>query len=132
MHLLSINVRCWRHRADSALEDLTLGMDEGAVRDDINQLSSEEFDECLAIVFCQTEDNCFAHLGQIVGHYKGSAAEVWDRSCSGGPPLSGSTYEMKPLTRIYHMPSSLVGEPGDGEIQPEKRIVVVHYLLDMG
>ena len=60
MHFISINVRCWRHSGYSALEDLILGMDKGAVRDDSNQLSSEEFDECLAIVFCQPEDNCFA------------------------------------------------------------------------
>ena len=94
MNFLSINVRCWLHSGDSALEDLIVVMDECAIRDDSNQLSSEEFDECLAIVFCQTEDNCFAHLGQIVGHYKGNVAEVWDRSRSGGPPLSGGTYEM--------------------------------------
>ena len=72
------------------------------------------------------------HFGQILGHYKGNAAKGWDRSRSGGPPLSGGTYEMKPLTRIHRVSSSLVGEPGDGEIQPEKRIALVHYLLDMG
>ena len=132
MHLLSITVRCWCHRGDSALEDLVLGMDERAVRDDSNQLSSEEFDECLAIVCCQTDHNCFAHLVQIVGHYKGNAEEVWDRSPSGGPPMSGGTYEMKPLTRVHRVPSSLVGEFGDGGINPEQRIAVVHYLLDMG
>lgn len=131
MQLLPINVRCWRYRGDSALEDMVLGMDECAVRDQGNQLSSEEFDECLALVFCQIQDNYFAHLGQIVGHYKGHAAEVWDRSRGAGPG-PGATYEMKSLTRIHRVPTDLVGDPGDGAIQPQKCIAVVHYLLDMG
>ena len=104
MQGFSINVRCWCHRGEGALEDLVLGIDERAVRDDSNQLSSDEFDECLAIVFCQVHQNCFAHLGQITGHYKGNAAEVWDRSRFNGPP-EGETYEMKPLTRIHRVPS---------------------------
>ena len=131
MQLLSINVRCWRYWGESALEDMVLGMDERAVRDDGNQLSSEEFDECLAIVCCQIETNWFAHLGQIVGHYKGHAPDVWDQSRCGGP-RSGATYEMKSLTRIHRVPAALVGGPGNGVIEPEKRIAVVHYLLDMG
>ena len=69
MHLLSITVRCWCHRGDSALEDLVLGMDERAVRDDSNQLSSEEFDECLAIVFCHMQP---APKNQLFGFSIGS------------------------------------------------------------
>ena len=131
MQGLSINVRCWCHRGEGALEDLVLGIDERAVRDDSNQLSSDEFDECLAIVFCQVHQNCFAHLGQITGHYKGNAAEVWDRSRFNGPP-EGGTYEMKPLTRIHRVPCELIGDLSDGAIRPEMRVAVVHYLLDMG
>ena len=52
MQGLSINVRCWSYHGEGALEDLVLGIDERAVRDASNQLSSDEFDECLAIVFC--------------------------------------------------------------------------------
>ena len=36
---------------ETALEDMVLGVDERAVRDGINVLSSDDFDACLAIVF---------------------------------------------------------------------------------
>ena len=64
---------------------MVLGMEERAVRDGYNHLPSDEFDACLAIVVCRIGSNTFAHLGQIVGLYRGDAQQVWDRSKNGGP-----------------------------------------------
>ena len=52
---------------------MVLGVDERAVRDGINVLSSDDFDACLAIVVCRMGPNFFAYLSQVAGHYKGDA-----------------------------------------------------------
>ena len=57
MNLIAINIRCWSYSGDFALENIVLGMEEHAVRDDANHLSSEEFDACLAIVVCRCGTN---------------------------------------------------------------------------
>ena len=99
MTLIGITVRSWLYEGSCALENIVLGMEERAVRDGGNHLSTDEFDACLAIVVCRIGSNTFAHLGQIVGLYRGDARQIWDRSKDCGPP-EGETYEMKPLTRI--------------------------------
>ncbi len=71
MTLIGITVRSWLYEGSCALENMVLGMEERAVRDSINQLSTDEFDACLAIIVCRSGANTFAHLGQIVGHYRG-------------------------------------------------------------
>ena len=87
---------------------MVLGVDERAVRDGINVLSSDDFDACLAIVVCRIGPNFYAHLSQVAGHYKGDASGIWDRSRSSGAP-EGTAYEIKPLTRIHRVPEALIG-----------------------
>ena len=72
------------------MEDMILGINECAIRDTNNVVSSDEFYECIAIVVCQMGDNIFAHAAQIAGHYKSDAASVWDR-CRGAGPSPGRT-----------------------------------------
>ena len=43
-----INIRSWCYVGTTALEDMILGMDECAVRDTHNVVSSDEFYECIA------------------------------------------------------------------------------------
>ena len=126
-----INIRTWRYFGQSALEDMILGMDECAIRDTHNIVSSTEFYECIAIVVCQIEGNVFAHAAQISGHYKGEADLVWNRSRGNGPP-PGLTYEMKPVTRIHCVPADIVGPMNDYGVVEHYRVAVLHYLLDMG
>ena len=85
MTLIGITVRSWLHEGSNALENMVLGMEERAVRDSFNQLSTDEFDACLAIVVCRSGANTFAHLGQIVGHYRGDAQQIWDRTRMADP-----------------------------------------------
>ena len=110
---------------------MVLGVEEKAVRDGANHLSSEEFDSCLGIVVCQIGTNTFAHLAQVVGHYRGEASLVWDRSRGEGPP-AGETYEIKVLSRIHRVPDAVTGPLSDTGIHPDHRAAVLHYLLDMG
>ena len=128
---LQINIRCWRHSGSAALEDMILGLDEKAVMDPTNVLSSEEFDSCLAIICCRPGFNTFAHLAQIIGHYKGDPTTIWDLS----PDTSfrdGEAYEIRPITQIHHVPDA-VGRPEMNQGFPiEQRVAVMHYLLDMG
>ena len=51
-------------------------------------------------------DNIFAHAGQISGHYKGEASDVWDCSRGGGPP-PGHTYETKAISQVHQVPDEL-------------------------
>ena len=67
---LPINIRCWQHKSSTPLEDMILGIDEKAVMDSSNILSSDEFDACIAIVFCKLGSNTYAHLAQVIGHYR--------------------------------------------------------------
>lgn len=126
-----INIRSWRYGGQTALEDMVLGMDECAVRDTHNTVSSDEFYECIAIVVCQMGENIFAHAAQICGHYKGETANVWDCSRGAGPP-PGHTYEIKTISRIHRVPDQLAGPINDQGIADHYRVAVLHYLLDMG
>ena len=58
----AVTIRCWQLTGETALEDMVLGVDESAVRDGINVLSSDDFDACLAIVVCRIWPNFYAHL----------------------------------------------------------------------
>ena len=69
----AVTIRCWQLTGETALEDMVLGVDERAVRDGIDVLSSDDFDACLAIVVCRMGPNFFAYLSQVAGHYKGDA-----------------------------------------------------------
>ena len=71
---------------ETALEDMVLGVDEQAVRDGINVLSFDDFDDYLAILVCRIGPNFYAHLSQVAGHYKGDASGIWDRSRGSGVP----------------------------------------------
>ena len=104
-----INIRSWLYLGQTALEDMILGMDECAIRDTNNVVSSDEFYECIAIVVCQMGDNIFAHAAQIAGHYKGDTAGVWDRSRGAGPP-PGHIYEIKSVSRSIEFPMVLRGQ----------------------
>ncbi len=131
MELIGINIRSWLYEGDSCLEDMVLGVEEKAVRDGANHLSSEEFDSCLGIVVCRIGTNTFANLVQVVGHYRGETSLVWDRSRGEGPP-AGETYEIKVLSRIHRVPDAVTGPLSDTGIHPDHRAAVLHYLLDMG
>ena len=131
MELIGINIRSWLYEGDSCLEDMVLGVEEKAVRDGANHLSSEEFDSCLGIVVCRIGTNTFANLVQVVGHYRGEASLVWDRSRGEGPP-AGETYEIKVLSRIHRVPDAVTGPISNTGIHPDHRAAVLHYLLDMG
>ena len=131
MELIGINIRSWLYEGDSCLEDMVLGVEEKADRDGANHLSSEEFDSCLGIVVCRIGTNTFANLVQVVGHYRGEASLVWDRSRGEGPP-AGETYEIKVLSRIHRVPDAVTGPLSDTGIHPDHRAAVLHYLLDMG
>ena len=126
-----INIRSWRYVGQMALEDMILGMDECAIRDTHNVVSSDEFYECIAIVVCQMGDNIFAHAAQISGHYKGEASGVWNCSRGEGPP-PGHTYEIKAISRIHRVPDEIAGPINDHGIGDHYRVAVLHYLLDMG
>ena len=104
----AVTIRCWQLTGETALEDMVLGVDERAVRDGINVLTSDDFDACLAIVVCRIGPNFYAHLSQVAGHYKGDASGIWDRSRGSGAP-EGTAYEIKPLTRIHRVPGALIG-----------------------
>ena len=121
-----INIRSWRYVGQTALEDMVLGMDECAIRDTHNTVSSDEFYECIAIVVCQMGENIFAHAAQICGHYKGEAANVWDCSRGAGPP-PGHTYEIKAISRIQRVPKQLAGPINDKGIADHYRVAVLHY-----
>ena len=110
---------------------MVLGVDERAVRDGINVLSSDDFDACLAIVVCRMGPNSYAHLSQVAGHYKGDASGIWDRSRGNGAP-EGTAYEIKPVTRAYHVSESLIGPNSPEGIAVSHRVTVMHHLLDTG
>ena len=110
---------------------MILGLDEKAVMDPNNVLSSEEFDSCLAIICCRPGPNTYAHLAQIIGHYKGDATTIWDLS----PDTSfrdGEAYEIRPITQIHHVPDAVGKLPIDQGFAIQHRAAVMHYLLDMG
>ena len=65
---------------------MVLGVDERAVRDGINVLSSDDFGACLAIVVCRIGPNFYAHLSQVAGYCKGDASGIWDLSLGTGAP----------------------------------------------
>ena len=59
MELVGINIRSSLYSGESCLEDMVLGMEEKAVRDSSNRLSSEEFDAFLGIVVSRFESSSF-------------------------------------------------------------------------
>ena len=63
----AVTIRCWQLTGETALEDMVQGVDERAVRDGINVLTSDDFDACLAIVACRIGPNFYAHLSQVAG-----------------------------------------------------------------
>ena len=127
----AVTIRCWQLTGEIALEDMVLGVDERAVRDVINVLSSDDFDACLAIVLCHMGPNFYAHLSQVAGHYKVDASGIWDLSRGNGAP-EGAAYEIKPVTRIHRVPEALIGPDSPEGITVSNRVAVMHYLLDMG
>ena len=76
----AINVFCWQVTGETALEDMLLGVDQRAVRDGINVLSSDEFNACLAIVVRRMGTNFYAQFSHVVGHCRGNALRICDRS----------------------------------------------------
>lgn len=128
---LQINIRCWQHKGSSPLEDLVLGIDERVVMDSSNTLSSDEFDACIAIVFCKTECNTYAHLAQVVGLYKGDPAIIWDVSPNQSS-RNGQAYEIKPISHIHRIPDAVAMPLEDMGFAFSQRMAVMHYLLDMG
>ena len=126
----AVTIRCWQLTGETALEDMVLGADERAVRDEINVLSSDEFDACLAIIMCRIGPNVYAHLSQVAGHYKGDANEIWNHSRGGVAP-AGAAYEIKPITRIHRVPDALIGPDCPDGIAESHRVAVMHFLLDM-
>ena len=126
----AVTIRCWQLTGETALEDMVRGADERAVRDEINVLSSDEFDACLAIIMCRIGPNVYAHLSQVAGHYKGDANEIWNHSRGGDAP-AGAAYEIKPITRIHRVPDALIGPDCPEGIAESHRVAVMHFLLDM-
>ena len=126
----AVTIRCWQFTGETALEDMVLGVDERAVRDGINVLSSDDFDACLAIVVCRMGPNFYAHLSQMAGHYKGDASGIWDRSRGNGAP-EGTAYEIKPFLALFVFPSSR-SAPTPEKAAVSNRVAVMHYLLYMG
>ena len=105
-------------------------VDERAVRDGINVLSSDDFDACLAIVVCRIGPNVYAHLSQVAGDYKSDASGILYRSSGIGAP-EGTPYEIKPITRIHRVPKALIGPDSPEVIAVSRRVAVMHYLPDM-
>ena len=62
----AVTIRCWQLTGETALEDMVLGVDERAVRDGVNVLSSDDFDACLAIVGLphRAQFLCAPHAGR--------------------------------------------------------------------
>lgn len=110
---------------------MTLEMDECAVRNTDDVVSSDELYEYIAIIVCQMGDNIFAHAAQIAGHYKGDAAGIWDRSRGAGPP-PGRIYEIKSVSRIHRVPNDIARPMTDHGIADQCRVAALHYLFDMG
>ena len=127
----AVTIRCWQLTGETALEDMVLGVDERAVRDGINVLSSDDFDVCLAIVIRRMGRNVYAHLSQVAGHYKGDDSGIWYRSRGTGAP-EGTAYEIKPVTPIHRVPEAFIGPDSPEGIAVSHRVAVMHYLLDMG
>ena len=126
----AVTIRCWQLKGETALEDMVLGIDERAVRDGINVLSSDDFDAWLAIVICRLGPNFYARLSQVAGHYNVDSSGIWDRSRGAGAP-EGTAYEIKPISRIHRDPEALIGPDSTEVIAVSHRVAVMHYLLDM-
>ncbi len=110
---------------------MVLGVDERAVRDWSNVLSSDNFDAFLTIVVCRMGTNFNAHLSQVAGHHKGDASGILDRRCGNGAP-EGTAYEIKPVPCIHRVPEALIVPDSPEGIAVFHRVAVKHFLLDMG
>ena len=93
-------------------------------------LSSDDLDACLAIVVCRMGPNFYAHLSQVAWHCKDDASGIWDRSRGSGAP-EGTTYEIKPITRINRVPEALIGPDSPEGIAVSHQVAITHYLLEM-
>lgn len=135
METIDFNVRCWTYAGRTCLEDMSLGIGAGAVRDGRNKPSEAEFGDCIAIVLCNAakpgeEPRYFAHLGEITGFFDGDAADrLWAKAAN---QPSGIAYAMKPVTRIVSLPREVAGEVFQAGINNANRARVVHYLLMHG
>ena len=130
-HHDAVTIRCWQLTGETALADMVLGVDERAVRDGINVLSSDNFDTYLAIVVCLMRPNFYAHHSPVAGHYEGDASGIWDRSCGNGAP-EGTAYEIKPVTRIHRVPEALTGPDSPEGIAVSHRVALMHHLSTWG
>ena len=125
MTLIGIILRNWFYEGTCVLENMVLGMEERALRDGCNHLSTNEFDACLAIVICLIGSKTFAHLGQFVGINRCDAQQICYHSENDG--LSeGETYELKPLTRIHRVPDEVCGPIENEGVNEDQRATVVH------
>lgn len=104
---------------------MVLGMEERAVQDGCNHLSTNKFDACLALYIRRKGSNSFAHLGLFVGIYCGDAQQIWDYGENDG--LSErETYELKSLTRIHEVPDELCGATENEGVHEDRRATVVY------
>ena len=110
---------------------MVLDVDERAVRDGVNVLSSDDFDAFLAVVDLRMGPNFYAHLSRVTVHDKGDASRICDRSRGSGAP-EGTAYEIKPVIRIHRVSEALFGPDSLEGIAVSHRVTVMHYLLDMG
>ncbi len=125
MTLIGITVRSCSRKTSCVLENMFLGMEERAVRDGCNHLSTNKFDACLAIVICRIGAKTFANLGQFVGIYRGDAQQIWDNS-DNDCLSEGETYELNPLTCIHGVPDEVCGPIENEGVHEDHRATVVH------
>ena len=134
METIDFNVRCWTYAGPTALEDMILGIEEGAVKDGRNKPSEAEFGNCIAIVLCNAaeprdEPRYLAHLGEITGLFEGDADSLWANSKN---KPNGIAYSMKAITNVIRLPREIAGEVFQAGINKANRARVVHYLLSNG
>ena len=126
----AVTIRCWQLTGETALDETVLGVDERAVRDGINVLSSDEFDACLVIVVCRMSPISM----RTSRKWRGIAGVTpsGSRPAVAVPDPEGMAYEIKPVTRIHSVPEPLIGPDSQEGIAVFHRVAVMHYLLDMG
>ena len=81
----AVTIRCWQLTGETALEDMVLGVDERAVRDGVNVLSSDDFDAWPSWSV-EWGPISMRTSRKVAGHCKGDASGIWDRSRGNGAP----------------------------------------------